>query len=39
MNVWLTALTAFDIVMVLALAVAIGYRIRKNKLYHQQNKA
>lgn len=38
MNVWLTALTAFDVVMVLALAASIGYRVRKAKLYRQQNK-
>ena len=37
MNVWLTALTIFDVVMVLAIAAAVVYRVRKTQLYRKQN--
>lgn len=37
MNIWLTALTIFDVVMAVLIIAAIAYRIRKNKLYRKQN--
>lgn len=37
MNIWLTALTRFDVVMAVLIIAAIAYRVRKNKLYRKRN--
>ena len=39
LNVWVTALTIFDIVMAALIIALIALRVRKTKLYNQQNKA
>lgn len=39
LNVWVTALTIFDVVMGLTIAALVALRIRKNKLYKEQHGA
>ena len=39
LNVWVTALTIFDVVMGLVIVALIVLRVRKTKRYKQQNKA
>ena len=36
MNIWVIALTVFDIVMALAIIGSVVYRVRKNQLYRKQ---